>query len=271
MQLDKYYPDGNIPTDIQAMLQLAGHEPTLEDIWALMDLAWVTTKANPENPQSMDVFYAHPVWLLNGFFTEWHKESVHNREEFAIYISKDNPKRIADFGGGFAAFARVLAEINPHATIEVVEPYPTEMARTLSKKYHNIQFVDKLTGKYDVITALDVLEHVTEPLELAYHLAEHVNKNGYLLLANCFYPVIKCHLPCTFYLRHKFDFLLEKMGLVVADAVLYGKKYIVTDGLQHPGTIKRWCTLAKIHFVFYEDYQKYKLMLKSFIKKIIHK
>ncbi len=271
MQLEKYYPDGNIPQDIQAMLLLVGNEPSLESLWGLMDLAWATTKANSDNPLSMDDFYAHPVWLLNGFFTETHQDSIDNREQFACYIANDKPQRVADFGGGFGAFARILAEKCPDTIIEIVEPYPTEMARILCGKFSNIRFVEKLTGEYDVITALDVLEHVIKPLELVHHFAEHVKKDGYMLMANCFFPVIKCHLPCTFYLRYKFDFLLSKMGISCDEQVLYGKKYKVSDTLKHPDLVKVWNMYAKLYFIVYEDYQKYKAMFKLVIKKMLRK
>ncbi len=47
IDLKKYYSAGNVPQEILFMLSLTHASPTLEEIWALMDLAWATTKANP--------------------------------------------------------------------------------------------------------------------------------------------------------------------------------------------------------------------------------
>ena len=67
--------------------------------------------------------------------------------------------------------------------------------------------------EYDVIIAQDVLEHVEDPVGLAIALTESVKENGLIVFANCFYPVIKCHLPKTFHLRYTFRFVMEIYGL----------------------------------------------------------
>jgi len=250
MDLTAYYPKDEVPPEILAMLQLTGDNISLESMWALMDLAWTTTNAKIDDQQSLAAFYAHPVWILNGFFTETHKESVDNREAFSDYIAAHQPKRIADYGGGFGALARKIAVKSPGTSIEIIEPFPSDLAISLTKKYKTISFVQELTGQYDFIVALDVLEHVPAPLELVYLLATHCKPNGFLLLANCFYPVIKCHLPCTFYLRESFDFLLSQMGLQIKDNVLYGKVYTLTSApLVRPEKLKFWIELAKFHFL----------------------
>lgn len=233
---------------MHAMLSLAHNPPILEEIWALMDLAWATTQADPDDPQSMARFYSHPVWTLNGIFTEIHEDSIYNRKTFADFIASTKPARIADYGGGFGALARLLAKRLPSASIDVVEPYPSELALSLCKSFSNIHFVNRLSGTYDVITALDVLEHVPAPLNLVYGLSRYTHKNSYLLLANCFYPVIKCHLPCTFYLRDTFDFLMKKMGFIPVEKVLYAQTYRIGDTIRNPSTMQGWTALAKFFF-----------------------
>lgn len=242
-----YYKD-EVPIEISSMLSLLSPSPRLEEIWALMDLAWAVTKADPAAPQSLDAFYSHPVWTLNGIFTETHEESIYNRKIFADYIATAKPSRIADYGGGFGVLARLLAKRLPYASIEVVEPYPSELALSLCKNFSNIRFVNQLSGTYDVITALDVLEHVPAPLDLVYDLSHYTHKNSYLLLANCFYPVIKCHLPCTFYLRDTFDFLMKKMGFIPFEKVLYARTYRIGGVIRNPRKIQGWTTLAKLFF-----------------------
>lgn len=263
MELENYYSRSNIPPDIQAMAQLVGTEPTLESIWALMDLVWTITGADPQNPRSMAAFYGHAVWTFNGIFTETHKESLENRLQFAKRIAELAPIRIADYGGGFGTLARLLAQRLPQCKIEVVEPFPSELALAMSQEYQNVSYVPNLTGTYDVIIALDVLEHVENPLCLVYELANHIDMKGKLLLANCFYPVIKCHLPCTFYLRDSFDFLLSKIGLLAGEQILYGTMYVKKEKLRHPDNIKWLVNASKGYAFFVEQLRAVKKQLKK--------
>ena len=248
IDLKKYYPHEAIPPQLLSMLSLTHNPLRLEEMWALMDLAWAVTKADPKDPQSMASFYSHPVWTLNGIFTETHDESIYNRRIFADHIAETQPTRIADYGGGFGALARLLAERLPSAHIEIIEPYPSELALSLCKKFSNIHFVNQLSGKYDVIIALDVLEHVPAPLDLVYELSQYTHKNSYLFLANCFYPVIRCHLPCTFYLRDFFSFLMKKMGFIPSAKILYAQTYHIGNIIKNPNNIQFWIRLAKFIF-----------------------
>lgn len=247
MQIEKYYPE-EIPSEIQSMLTLAGTQPSLKTMWALMDLAWFATKADSRDPQCIDNFYAHPVWTLNGIFTETHVDSVHNREIFSTYIASKSPKRIADYGGGFGALARMLAKKLPDARIEIVEPYPSPLALHLTQQYGNIAYVDCLTGEYDCVVALDVLEHVPNPLDFAHTLARHTLDQGFMLLASCFYPVIQCHLTENFYLRHTFDFLLRKIGIEANEEVLYGTVYTKGGCLRPTSSVKKWILFARLYY-----------------------
>lgn len=245
MDMEKYFPSG-VPDEIAAMLCLTGSPMTLEEIWALMDLAWAQTNAHPDDAESMKRFYCHPVWTLNGIFTESHEESVHNRVVFADAIARYMPKRIAGYGGGFGSLARLLARRLPDASIEIIEPYPSHLARELCAPYETISFVDEPSGEYDIVIAIDVLEHVSSPLDLVYLLAKHVPVDGLMFFANCFYPVIRCHLQETFYLRHYFDFLMRKMGLMPRENILYGTLYTRIGNLHSPDSLRSWILLAKI-------------------------
>ena len=252
MDIRDFYLDGIVPPDMTAMMQLAGDEVTLETMWALMDLAWAVTGANPETGQGMSAFYSHAVWTLNGFFTETHQESVENRKQFSDFVSRSQPARVADYGGGFGAFARQLAAKSPKTIIEIIEPYPSDIAISLTHNFENISFVRELSGQYDVIVALDVLEHVSNPLGLTHNLATHVNADGYMLLANCFYPVIKCHLPQTFYLRYFFDFIVKQMGIMHDKNLLYAKIYSCRKKLRQPSELKHTIRCCKFLYKFKE-------------------
>jgi hypothetical protein len=89
----------------------------------------------------------------------------------------------------------------------------------------NVRFVPALTGEYDLMIATDVFEHVPDPIGLCAETASHLKVGGQYLIANCFAPVIKCHLPQLFHLEYGWDFSMKQMGLAPAEQVQYGRIY----------------------------------------------
>ena len=89
--------------------------------------------------------------------------------------------------------------------IDIVEPFPSSLSSHKVQNEKKINFVKSLDkNKYDAIVAQDVLEHIEDPIALAIEMAQAVKVGGLVIFANCFHPVIKCHLPKTFHLRHTF-------------------------------------------------------------------
>jgi hypothetical protein len=81
-----------------------------------------------------------------------------------------------------------------------------------------------------------VLEHVHDPLVLLVDMIAKVRLGGTLVVHNCFYPLIKCHLPCTFHFIRTFDEFCSMLGLNVVGktsddhATIYKKVfYVVPD------------------------------------------
>ena len=74
-------------------------------------------------------------------------------------------------------------------------------------------YVSTLEQSYDCLVSTDVLEHVVDPLDLFAKMIDRVKEGGFLLIANHFYPSVKCHLPATFHFRYTFNQFAEKMGL----------------------------------------------------------
>ncbi len=198
----------------------------LKDIWLLMDEAWELCKCDP---LIMDdrilAFYNHPVWLLNGLFIEQDSVSLRNREIFSTYISTLKPKRVADFGGGVGCLARMIGKYCPDAEIDIIEPYPHALAIDLANHTTNVRYRSDFKGKYDVIVATDVFEHVNDPLLLVQNTACHLEIGGKYLIANNFYPVIKCHLPSVFHFRWSWDAVMKSMNLLPGKLVSYGRVY----------------------------------------------
>jgi 2-polyprenyl-6-hydroxyphenyl methylase/3-demethylubiquinone-9 3-methyltransferase len=182
-----------------------------------MDRIWDDLHLNNRlslSTQPIDEFYTHPVWLMNGVFTTLDPASVGHRKAIAVYLEQRGSKRIADYGGGFGELALGIARAVPDALVSIIEPYPSKAGLDHIRQEPRIGFVPVLpVGDYDAIVAQDVLEHVDSPISLAYRIAASVRNGGIVVFANCFSPVIKCHLPSNFHLRHTFRLVMKAMGL----------------------------------------------------------
>lgn len=203
---------------IQQHLDRYGSNPSLKQLWALMDEAWERHNCTNDSfdPEPISRFYRDPVWLLNGIFTEQDEVSIGHRNAITSAVVALAPERVVDFGGGFGTLARLLASALPRAQVAICEPYPPRHGVESCKAFSNISFVPELTSNYfDVLVSTDVLEHVPDPLTLLASMVDAVRPGGHLFIANCFYPVIACHLPCTFHLRHSFDSFCQLLGLEV--------------------------------------------------------
>jgi len=196
-------------------------------MWAAMDFAWdqIGLDNHDPDPDQLSEFYSHPIWLLNGLFIEQHEQSLRNRDEFASWVESVQPRRVADFGGGYGTLARAIAKRCPEAKVEVVDPYPRPEALRVSAEYDNLSFEPKLKGEYDVVIATDVFEHVTDPVALAHDVARQIPVGGRFLTANHFAPSIKCHLPRTFHFSQSWDRIMEELGFVTEGRVCYGTVY----------------------------------------------
>jgi len=190
--------------------------PTLDWLWAQMDHAWDSLDLNNKNllnEQPIGSFYTHPVWIINGVFTATDATSVVHRKAIAKQVSDLSVERIADLGGGFGELSKCIIAENPSVQVDIIEPFPPKIALKRLANEKRIRFVARFNGAYDCLIAQDVLEHVEDPINLAANMVAKVRMGGYLLFANCFYPVVKCHLPSTFHLRHTFRFIAERLGL----------------------------------------------------------
>lgn len=187
----------------------------LEQMWFLMDLVWDDYGCNNRNLNwdKIGQFYAHPVWLLNGFFIEQDEMSMGHRHAISDWVADEGFLRIVDYGGGFGTLARLVAEKCTASTIDIYEPHPSKFALKRIEDFNNLNMHDKLKGDYNLLLSTDVLEHVADPLADFSTMIDSVSLDGYLVIANCFHPVIKCHLPQNFHFRFTFNLFAKLMGL----------------------------------------------------------
>jgi 2-polyprenyl-6-hydroxyphenyl methylase/3-demethylubiquinone-9 3-methyltransferase len=208
--------------------------PTVEWVWKEMDRVWGDFRLNNRRPlsaQPIGDYYMHPIWLMNGIFTALDPESRGHRRAIASCLDQRGAKRIADYGGGFGELALVISCTISEASVSIIEPYASNAGLERIRHESRIRIVPDLSVRdYDAIIAQDVLEHVEDPISLAYRIADSVRERGYVVFANCFYPVIKCHLPSAYHLRHTFRWVMQAMGLRYVGRV---------DGAEHAQMFER--------------------------------
>ncbi|RKG38051.1 class I SAM-dependent methyltransferase [Acinetobacter rongchengensis] len=233
----------------------------LEQMWYLMDLIWDDMRCDNKelNWEYITAFYSHPVWLLNGLFIEQDPISMEHRHSIGNWMIMQEFVDIVDYGGGFCTLARLVAIKDAKINVDVYEPYPSEFGLKRIAEFDNIKFIQNLIKKYDCLVSTDVLEHVPDPLKVFSEMVGSVKEGGYLVIANAFFPMIKCHLPRTFHLRYSFPFFakligLKKIGLLDGShATIYQKIKTVQPNWY---TIRLFELISKLVFPFLEILKK---------------
>ncbi len=203
--------------EIEYLRKLPKELPKIEWLWREMDRVWCDLHLNNRlslSAQPLGEYYMHPVWLMNGIFSSVDPASSRHRGAIAAWLDQREAKRIADFGGGFGELAYAIVRVIPGASVSIIEPYPFKAGLERIRQEQRIRIAPDLSEHdYDAIIAQDVLEHVEDPISLAHRLANSVRDGGHVVFANCFFPVMKCHLPSNFHLRRTFRWVMKAMGL----------------------------------------------------------
>lgn len=220
--------------EVNYLVGLPQELPTVDWVWEEMNRVWREINLDNRLPlacQKIGDFYSHPVWLMNGIFTALDPVSVSHRTAISNYLKRIGVNSVADYGGGFGELAQAICRAIPDVAVSIVEPYPSRVGLERLRDEARIRFVSELSvGEYDAIIAQDVLEHVEDPLTLANQMANAVHEDGILIFANCFYPVIQCHLPSAFHLRFTFPWVMKALGL----------RYLgLIEGAEHAQVFKR--------------------------------
>jgi SAM-dependent methyltransferase len=191
-------------------------EPTnLADLWRAMDRAWddLGLDNRAPDPTSMAAFYRHPIWEINGRFTERDPVSCGHREAITSWLRHLDAPTILDYGGGYGGLARMIAAALPARQVDVYEPFPGQDALDRADAFANLRYVTQIKPGYACVLCVDVLEHVPDPLTILAEIVAGLRLGGYLADASNFYPLIKCHLPTTFHLRYSFPIFARMLGL----------------------------------------------------------
>jgi SAM-dependent methyltransferase len=218
INLERYSLSGRDLATIEELLSKTGRNIGLQDLYRLMDEVWLACgcDANYYDEAKYNSFYRHPIWLLNGIFIEQHGESLDHRSAIAEAIRAKESAKVLDFGGGFGTLARMIATAHPECIVDIWDPFPPQHGIEACAAYPGISFVSSpRDNAYDALVCTDVLEHVHDPLALLADMVRKVKVGGVLIIYNCFYRVIQCHLPCTFHLLYTFDEFCLLIGLRV--------------------------------------------------------
>ena len=244
----------------------------LEQMWYLMDLIWDDFGCDNKNLEwdKIGKFYSHPVWLLNGLFIEQHDVSMGHRHAISDWIVKNNFENIVDYGGGFGTLARLVAQKDKNIKMNIYEPHPSEFGLKRVAEFENINIIGKLESNYDCLMSTDVLEHVPDPLKDFAEMIKSVRLNGSLVIANAFYPMIKCHLPQDFHFRYSFNTFAKMMGLEVV-GILEGSHATIFKKVEEIepnwSKIRFYEKLSKIVFPIIETLRPILRLVKRMIRK----
>ena len=244
----------------------------LEQMWFLMDLIWDDYECDNKhlNWENIGKFYSHQVWLLNGLFIEQHEVSMGHRHTISNWIVKNEFKTVVDYGGGFGTLARLTAQKDKNIQINIYEPYPSEFGLKRATEFENINIIGKLESSYDCLMSTDVLEHVPDPLNDFSEMIKSVKLNGYLVIANAFFPMIKCHLPQDFHFRYSFNMFAKMMGLEVV-GVLEGSHATVFKKIDETKPnwkkIRLYENLSKVSFPIIETLKPILIPIKRLLCK----
>ena len=206
--------------------RFGGRYPNLEEMWMLMDEVWEQEGCDPAvMDERIGAFYDHPVWLLTGLFIEQDTDSMKNRARFTDWVARQKPARVADYGGGYGTLARMIGVACPRAEVEVIEPHPHPAAIARAGETANVRYAEELSGEYDVLIATDVFEHVPDPIALMQETAGFLAADGHYLTANCYRPVIRCHLPQSLHFLYSWSRVVRALGLRQVETVAYGQVF----------------------------------------------
>lgn len=206
--------------------------PNLQQLWKLVDEPWHALNCDPSQlDDRVSAFYNHPVWLLNGLFTEQDAQSIAQRQVFTHWVTEQRPSRVADYGGGFGSLARMIGSALPETEVHIVEPHAHPAAIARASDSPNVRYVQNLSGEYDLLIATDVFEHVPDPVGLAISTASSLRIGGKYIIANCFRPVVACHLPQHFHFLNSWVDIMKAAGLAPEHKLGYGHLYVRNEFL----------------------------------------
>ena len=105
------------------LLNLPKDLPSMQWVCDEIDRIWDSLELNNKKPlleQDIGSYYSHPVWIMNGLFSEADPLSKRHHIDIIKFIDENNIKKIADYGGGSGVFAFFLVSQNSSIEVDIV-------------------------------------------------------------------------------------------------------------------------------------------------------
>lgn len=180
---------------------------------------------------------------------------AHNYNDFLLHFIRRNitdKSKILDFGAGSGTYADILKDEG--IAVECLEPDEDQIDILKSKGYKVLKSSDQLKpNTYDVIYALNVLEHIEDDEKMIATLSKALKKKGKLIIYVPAFQVLFTSMDkkVGHYRRYKKDRLyshatkasLKVRELYYCDPLGYCAaltfKYVGSkDGVVSPGSVK---------------------------------
>jgi 2-polyprenyl-3-methyl-5-hydroxy-6-metoxy-1,4-benzoquinol methylase len=192
----------------------------------LGNVAW--QQADTNNPQDVLNYYKTSTLYLYEL-TWWH--SLRDDRRFADsvicmeYAKKNNLYKFLDFGCGIGSHSIVMASEGLNTTLfDVSEDLVNYAKWRMEQRNFSAEYMsgdpNTLTGEYDFILALDVLEHIPDPYETLKLLINRLSPNGILCVSVPSTPLPSRPMHYDYFRKHlKAD--TKSLGLEHIKSLIY--------------------------------------------------
>lgn len=90
--------------------------------------------------------------------------------------------RVLDFGAGIGTFADMVRDARPDVVVDCLEPSASQADGLGKRGYTVISDLSRAEGTYDVIYALNVLEHIEDDVAAVRSLGQALSERGTLVV-----------------------------------------------------------------------------------------
>ena len=199
--LEKYY---NLPkSKIRRLLRVG--RGLSADLWIC---------SNPKTEAEVKKFYENnpfPVFSL----IAWHHTPY--QIKFRNELTKLAKGRVLDYGGGVGELCVRIYQKGLPVTYADLQGPLFNFARNFFLK-HNMPIAminlsqEKITGQYDTIFCIDVIEHILNPRDIIKELVLHLNPNGQLVIT-ALEPEVSKNVPMHFEITFDAKEYLNLLGM----------------------------------------------------------